>query len=58
MYQHNVLAKYNRSRGAHNVHYTHFGRGEPPSELLELTLERPFNLLGKDDLPAGQTFPE
>ena len=41
---------------AQNIHYTHFGRGEPPSELFELTLERPFNLLGKDDPPAGQTF--
>ena len=58
MYQHSIVAKYNCSRDAHNVYYTHFGRGEPPSELSELTLERPFNLLGKDDPPAGPTFPE
>ena len=36
--------------------YTHFGRGEPDSELLELTLERPFNFFGPDDAPAERAL--
>lgn len=33
--------------------YTHFGRGEPPSELLEATLDRPLVcLFAKDEAPA------